>query len=68
MACERCAGIHTAQFEGKTDKPCKCDCHSNNCNHFNTLWTNGGATATTGDFTFTTGVCTSDGCSTINLN
>ena len=27
IRCGKCADIHNAQLEGKTDKPCSCDCH-----------------------------------------
>ena len=27
IRCGKCADIHNAQLEGKTDKPCPCNCH-----------------------------------------
>ena len=29
IRCDKCADIHNAQLEGKTSKPCECDCHKN---------------------------------------
>lgn len=45
MTCDRCRDIHTAQKEGKSDKPCKCNCHDSNTLHYNGTWT----TSSTGD-------------------
>ena len=27
IRCGKCADIHNAQIDGKTNKPCECDCH-----------------------------------------
>jgi len=30
IRCGKCADIHNAQLDGKTNKPCDCDCHNEN--------------------------------------
>jgi hypothetical protein len=30
IRCGKCADIHNAQLEGKTQESCNCDCHGNN--------------------------------------
>jgi hypothetical protein len=66
MSCDRCVDIHNAQKLGNTVEQCKCSCHSNSTNGFHPYWVND--TSTTADaFTFTSGVCTTDGCC-VNLN
>ena len=30
IRCGKCADIHNAQLDGKTNRSCECDCHNNN--------------------------------------
>jgi hypothetical protein len=68
MSCDRCVDIHEAQRKGNTVEECKCSCHFD----FKVTCTCSDFASTTGcpehTFTFNTQFCTSDGCSTINLN
>lgn len=32
IRCGKCADIHNAQLEGKTNRPCNCDCHESHYN------------------------------------
>jgi len=69
MTCKRCEDIHQAQLDGKTQTPCKCDCHvsyttgttawlfntaSTSDNiNFTPQFTSGTATANCGNYTCT---------------
>lgn len=60
MNCNRCEDIHNAQSCGFTTRGCECSCHDNNSTY----------TYTGDNFSVTNTIttCSSDGCSTINLN